>query len=72
MNDKTRCGFACSMRENEKDPTQSYDKKPLHPQENKKSNVTTQNATKTSITQRLRTDLGRSVGGNDSHPTGVV
>ena len=27
---------------------------------------------KTSITQRLRTDLGRTVGGNDSLPTGVV
>ena len=35
--------------------------KPLHPQKNPKSNVTTQNATKTSITQRLRTDLRRSV-----------
>ena len=30
------------------------------------------NATKTSITQWLQTDLGRSVGSNGKHPTGVV
>ena len=43
--------------------------KPLHPQKTPKSNVTTQ---KTSITQRLRTDLGRSVGVTTATPTGVV
>ena len=32
------------------------------PTEKSKSNLVTQNATKTLITQRLRTDLGRSVG----------
>ena len=36
--------------------------KPIHPQKNTKTNVTTQNTTKTSITQRMRTYLGRSVG----------
>ena len=37
--------------------------KPLHPQKNLKSHVTTQKTQpKTSITQRLRTDLGRSIG----------
>ena len=37
--------------------------KPLHQQKSPKSNTTTQNTPpKTSITQRLRTDLGRSVG----------
>ena len=37
--------------------------KPLHRQKNPKSNVTTQKRhQKTLITQRLRTDLGRSVG----------
>ena len=37
--------------------------KPLHRQKNPKNNVTTQRTPpKTSITQRLRTDLGRSVG----------
>ena len=37
--------------------------KPLHRQKNPKSNVTTQRTPpKTSITQRLRTDLGRSAG----------
>ena len=36
--------------------------KPLHRQKNAKSNVKTKKPPKTSITQRLRTDLGRSVG----------
>ena len=37
--------------------------KPLHRQKNQKSNVTTQRTPpKTSITQQLRTDLGRSAG----------
>ena len=38
----------------------------------KKQRENTKTPPKTSITQRLRTDLGRSVGGNDSHPTGVA
>ena len=42
--------------------------KPRHQQKNSKSNVTTQNATKKSVTQRLRTDLWRSGGVT----TGVV
>ena len=53
-------------REKEGDLTQSYDKTPYT---NKKNN--TQTSPKTSITQRLRTDLGRSVWVT-SHPTGVA
>ena len=44
--------------EKERDLTHSYDKIPPIPTENKKSQLTTQKATKISITQRLRTDLG--------------
>ena len=47
-------------REKEGDLTQSYDKTPI-PTENSKTNGQNKNVTKTSITQRLRTDLGRSV-----------
>ena len=45
--------------------------KPPKPTENSKPKDNTQTPPKTSITQRLRTDLGRSVGVS-SHPTGVV
>ena len=45
--------------------------KPPIPTENSKTKDNTQTPPKTSITQRLRTDLGRSVGVT-SHPTGVV
>ena len=45
--------------------------KPPIPTENSKTKGQHTNATKTSITQRLLTDLGRSVG-VISHPTGVV
>ena len=44
---------------------------PLHQQKIRKPKDNTQTPQKTSITQRLRTDLGRSVGVT-SHPTGVV
>ena len=45
------------------DLTQSYDKSPLHQQKCQKGKVTTQTTPqKSSIKQRLRTDLGRSVG----------
>ena len=43
--------------------------KPHIPTENSKTKGQHTNATKTSITHRLRTDLGRSVGVT-SHPTG--
>ena len=47
--------------------------KPLHQQKCQKGNVTKQTTPqKSSIKQRLRTDLGRSVGVTNSHPTGVV
>ena len=39
-------------------------------EKSKKQRDNAKNATKTLITQRLPTDLGRSVG-NDSHPSGV-
>ena len=44
------------------DLTQSYDKSRLHPQKCQKGKVTTQTPQKCSIKQRLRADLGRSVG----------
>ena len=44
---------------------------PLYQQKIRKPKDNTQTPPKTSITQRLRTDLGRSVGVL-SHPTGVV
>ena len=50
-------------REKGRDLTQSYDKIPYNQRKIQKSNTTTlKNATKTLITQRLRIDLGRSVG----------
>ena len=65
------------MREQGRDLTQSYiifcmTKHPTPTEKNPKRNVTTQiPPPKTSITQRLTTDLGRSVGVT-SHPEGVV
>ena len=44
---------------------------PLYHQKIRKPKDNTQTPPKTSITQRLRTDLGRSVGVT-SHPTGVI
>ena len=61
-----------SVTEKGRDLTQYYDKKPLHPQKNPKSDVATKNATKnfdyTSIADRLRT-VSWSY---SSHPTGLV
>ena len=52
------------LREKGRDLTQSYDKSPYTNRNVKKGKVTTQQSTqqKSSIKQRLRTDLGRSVG----------
>ena len=47
-------------------------KAPTPTEKFKKQRDNTKTPPKTLITQRLRTDLGRSVGGNDSYPTGVV
>ena len=47
-------------------------KAPTPTEKSKMLHDNTKTPSKTSITQRLRTDLGRSVGGNDSHPTGVL
>ena len=47
-------------------------KAPTPTEKSNKQRDNTKTPPKTSITQRLRTDLGRSVGGNNSHPTGVV
>ena len=57
--------------EKEGDLTQSYDKTPYTNRKFEKPKDNTQTPPKTSITQRLQTDLGRSVG-VISHPTGVV
>ena len=49
-----------ALLEKKGDLTKSYDKTPIQT-ENSKTNGQNQNATKNSIKQRLRTDLGRSV-----------
>ena len=53
------------------DLTQSYDKAAAPVEKSKRQRDNTKNVTKTSVKQRLRTDLGRSVGATTS-PTGVV
>ena len=47
-------------------------KAPITTEISKKHRDNIKNATKTSITQRLRTDLGRSVGLTAVYPTGMV
>ena len=47
-------------------------KAPIPTETSNKQYESTKVPPKTSITQRLRTDLGRSGGGNDSHPTDVI
>ena len=47
-------------------------KAPSPTEKSNKQRDNTKTPPKTSITQRSQTDVGRSVGGNDSHPTGVV
>ena len=47
-------------------------KTPTPTEKAKKQRDNTKTPPKSSITQRLRTDLGRSVGSYNSHPTGVV
>ena len=58
----TYCSFQLKMREKGKDLTQTYDKTPTQTEQFKKQRDNTKIATKMSITQRLQTDLGRSVG----------
>ena len=53
---------APSLREKGRDLTQSYDKSPYTNKNVIRAGDNTKNATKSSITQRLRTDLGWSVG----------
>ena len=62
------------FREKGRDLTQSYmmTKAPTPTEKSKTQRDNTKTPQTTSITQRLRTDLERSVGGNDSHQTGVV
>ena len=50
------------MREKRRDLTQSYDKSPYADRKNLKATWKHKTPPKTSITQRLQTDLGRSVG----------
>ena len=57
--------------EKEGDLTQSVWQNPLYQQKIRKPKDNTQTPPKTSNSQRLRTDLGRSVGVT-SYPTGVV
>ena len=52
----------CIARQKGGDLTQSYDKSPYTNRNVKRASDNTNNATKSSIKQRLRTDLGRSVG----------
>ena len=59
------------VREKEGDLTQSYDKTPYTNRKFENQRTTHTTPPKTLITQRLRTDLGRSVGVT-SNPTGVV
>ena len=59
------------FREKEGDLTQSYGKTPYTNRKFENQRTTHKSHQKTSITQRLQTDLGRSVGVT-SHPTGVV
>ena len=47
-------------------------KAPTPTEKSKKQRDNTKTPPKTSLTQQLRTDLGRSIGGNDSHQTCVV
>ena len=62
-NDDVVCCFVGRGKEKRKRSDSALWQKPLHRQKNPKSNVTTQRTPpKTSITQRLRTDLGRSAG----------
>ena len=46
-------------------------KAPTHTDKSKTQRDNAKTPPKTSITQRLWADLGRSVGENDSHPTGL-
>ena len=59
----TLCSYNIYIKRKGKGQTQSYGKSPYPNRKIKKRNVKTQKktATKTSITERLRTDLGRSV-----------
>ena len=52
----------CFTREKGRDLTQSYDKSPYTDRKSKKQRDNTKTPPTTSITQRLQTDLGRSVG----------
>ena len=60
--DKSKGSIDLNQREKEGDLTQSFDKTPYTNRINRKQKDNTQTPPKTSITQRLRTDLGRSVG----------
>ena len=60
------------VREKGRDLTQSYNKSPTPSEKSKKQRDNIKTPPKTSITQRLRTDLGQSVGVTAVNPTGVV
>ena len=56
-----RRNHSCYDREKDRDLTQPYDKSNCTHKKNKNQRDNTQTQPKTSIAQRLRTDLGRSV-----------
>ena len=67
-----RGGFGFPMRKRKRSDSVLW-QKPLHQQKCQKGKVTTQTTSqKSSITLRLRTDLGRSVGVTTATPTDVV
>ena len=71
VNIASPCPEVCTKQEKKKEIWPSPMTKPPIQQKIRKPKDNTQTPPKTSITQRLRTDLGRSVGVT-SHPTGVV
>ena len=56
-----RVGWGKNVEKKGRDLTQSYDKSPYADRKSKTQRENTKTPPKTSITQRLRTDLGRSV-----------
>ena len=61
ISSKQKC-YLLLISEKERDLTQSYDKIPYTDGKIQKQHDNTKTPPKSSITQRLRTDLGRSVG----------
>ena len=70
---RSMCTIPCCYKsERTRSGSVPMTKAPTPTEKSKKHRDNIKNATKTSITQRLRTDLGRSVGVTAVNPTGVV